>query len=207
MELETRRFYETARHHPRRRRPAAARRPGRGGAPQALAPAEARLLRRRPARPRRSAPAPVRPASGPAGPGRADGRLRLDAGAAVRGRVCHPRHLEDVPGRLAAAIGAGISMGFAEALSDDGSLTGRGRPLARGPVCGLMTALGGLGHALPYLIPTSSATAMARGGGGRAGGDRLDPQSLHGYAVPARRLPGGRRRHPGVPAGILIGSA
>ncbi len=54
---------------------------------------------------------------------------------------------------LAAAVGAGISMGFAEALSDDGSLTGRGRPLIRGIVCGLMTAVGGLGHTLPYLIP------------------------------------------------------
>jgi rubrerythrin len=54
---------------------------------------------------------------------------------------------------LAASLGAGISMGFAEALSDDGSLTGRGRPLTRGVVCGLMTALGGLGHSLPYLIP------------------------------------------------------
>jgi rubrerythrin len=54
---------------------------------------------------------------------------------------------------LAASLGAGISMGFAEALSDDGSLTGRGRPLIRGLVCGLMTALGGLGHTLPYLIP------------------------------------------------------
>jgi rubrerythrin len=54
---------------------------------------------------------------------------------------------------LAASIGAGISMGFAEALSDDGSLTGRGRPRLRGLVCGGMTALGGLGHTLPYLIP------------------------------------------------------
>jgi rubrerythrin len=54
---------------------------------------------------------------------------------------------------LAAAIGAGISMAFAEALSDDGSLTGRGAPVVRGVVCGAMTALGGLGHALPYLIP------------------------------------------------------
>ncbi|HVY57952.1 MAG TPA: ferritin family protein [Xanthobacteraceae bacterium] len=54
---------------------------------------------------------------------------------------------------LAASIGAGISMGFAEALSDDGSLTGRGAPWLRGSVCGLMTALGGLGHTLPYLIP------------------------------------------------------
>jgi rubrerythrin len=54
---------------------------------------------------------------------------------------------------LAAAIGAGISMAFAEALSDDGSLTGRGAPVVRGAVCGAMTALGGLGHTLPYLIP------------------------------------------------------
>jgi rubrerythrin len=63
---------------------------------------------------------------------------------------------------LAAAVGAGISMGFAEALSDDGTLTGRGRPLIRGFVCGLMTALGGLGHTLPYLIPNvHTATAVA----------------------------------------------
>jgi erythrin-vacuolar iron transport family protein len=53
---------------------------------------------------------------------------------------------------LAASFGAGISMGFAEALSDDGSLTGRGHPWARGTVCGLMTTLGGLGHSLPYLL-------------------------------------------------------
>lgn len=55
---------------------------------------------------------------------------------------------------LAASVGAGISMGFAEALSDDGSLTGRGRPLIRGVVCGLMTASGGIGHTLPFLIPS-----------------------------------------------------
>ena len=54
---------------------------------------------------------------------------------------------------LAASLGAGISMGFAEALSDDGSLTGRGHPWVRGLVCGLMTALGGIGHTLPFLIP------------------------------------------------------
>jgi rubrerythrin len=54
---------------------------------------------------------------------------------------------------LAASVGAGISMGFAEALSDDGSLTGRGTPWLRGAVCGVMTAIGGLGHTLPYLIP------------------------------------------------------
>src|SRR6187455_561511 len=63
---------------------------------------------------------------------------------------------------LAASLGAGISMGFAEALSDDGSLTGRGRPWVRGVVCGLMTAVGGLGHSLPYLIPHFNiATAVA----------------------------------------------
>lgn len=54
---------------------------------------------------------------------------------------------------IAAALGAGISMGFAEALSDDGSLTGRGTPYARGVINGLMTTLGGLGHTLPFLIP------------------------------------------------------
>ncbi|HTQ87020.1 MAG TPA: ferritin family protein [Candidatus Solibacter sp.] len=53
---------------------------------------------------------------------------------------------------IAASLGAGISMGFAEALSDDGSLTGRGRPLLRGIVEGAMTTLGGIGHTLPYLI-------------------------------------------------------
>jgi rubrerythrin len=63
---------------------------------------------------------------------------------------------------LAAAVGAGISMGFAEALSDDGSLTGRGHPWARGFVCGAMTTLGGLGHTLPYLIPNiKTATGIA----------------------------------------------
>jgi erythrin-vacuolar iron transport family protein len=63
---------------------------------------------------------------------------------------------------LAASVGAGISMSFAEALSDDGSLTGRGAPVVRGVVCGVMTALGGLGHTLPYLIPNFwTATALA----------------------------------------------
>jgi erythrin-vacuolar iron transport family protein len=63
---------------------------------------------------------------------------------------------------LAASIGAGISMGFAEALSDDGTLTGRGHPWLRGIVCGLMTTLGGIGHTLPYLIPNfHAATTLA----------------------------------------------
>ena len=64
----------------------------------------------------------------------------------------------------AASVGAGISMGFAEALSDDGSLTGRGLPWVRGAVCGLMTTAGGIGHTLPYLIPQFGlATAVAAG--------------------------------------------
>jgi erythrin-vacuolar iron transport family protein len=63
---------------------------------------------------------------------------------------------------LAASIGAGISMGFAESLSDDGSLTGRGSPWIRGAVTGMMTATGGLGHTLPFLIPDFQlATAIA----------------------------------------------
>ena len=53
---------------------------------------------------------------------------------------------------MAASIGAGISMGFAEALSDNGSLTGRGAPLIRGAICGVMTTIGGIGHTLPFLI-------------------------------------------------------
>jgi rubrerythrin len=64
---------------------------------------------------------------------------------------------------MAASIGAGISMGFAEALADDGKLSGRGAPLLRGLVCGLMTTAGGLGHTLPFLIPafwTATVVAM-----------------------------------------------
>jgi rubrerythrin len=65
---------------------------------------------------------------------------------------------------LAASIGAGISMGFTEAASDDGSISGRGSPVKRGIASGVMTAVGGLGHALPYLIPhfwTATGIAMA----------------------------------------------
>ncbi|MGC2697822.1 MAG: iron exporter MbfA [Candidatus Angelobacter sp.] len=65
----------------------------------------------------------------------------------------HESHIAFLVG-LAASFGAGISMGFAEALSDDGSLTGRGHPWVRGLVCGLMTTLGGIGHTLPFLIPS-----------------------------------------------------
>jgi rubrerythrin len=61
---------------------------------------------------------------------------------------------------MAASIGAGISMGFAEALSDDGVLSGRGHPWLRGPVCGAMTTAGGIGHTLPFLIPNFTIAMM-----------------------------------------------
>ncbi len=63
----------------------------------------------------------------------------------------HKTHDAFVVG-LAASVGAGISMGFAEGLSDDGSLTGRGSPIIRGAVTGAMTFVGGIGHTLPFLI-------------------------------------------------------
>src|SRR5215813_4073461 len=63
---------------------------------------------------------------------------------------------------MAASVGAGVSMGFAEALSDDGELTGRGHPWLRGTITGLMTTLGGIGHTLPYLIHDfGTATTLA----------------------------------------------
>ena len=64
---------------------------------------------------------------------------------------------------LAATLGAGISMGFAEALADDGKLSGRGGPLLRGLVCGLMTVAGGIGHTIPYLIPDFVAATVVAG--------------------------------------------
>ena len=104
---------------------------------------------------------------------------------------------------LAASIGAGISMGFAEALSDDGSLTGRGSPWLRGLTCGIMTTLGGLGHTMPYLVPDTWAERVLdrdrnRGARGvlRIMGDRLHSRALHGHAVPAGGVPDrARRRH------------
>ncbi len=65
---------------------------------------------------------------------------------------------------IAASVGAGISMAFAEALSDDGQISGRGNPWLRGSVTGTMTAIGGLGHTLPYLISDfRTATTIAIG--------------------------------------------
>ena len=81
-----------------------------------------------------------------------DGSVSTLAPVFAAALATHRTHYAFVVG-LAASLGAGISMGFAEALSDDGSLTGRGHPLARGLVCGAMTTLGGIGHTLPFLIP------------------------------------------------------
>lgn len=61
---------------------------------------------------------------------------------------------------LAASVGAGISMGITEAMSDDGQISGRGSPWLRGLVCGVMTTIGGLGHTLPYLVPNAWPNAF-----------------------------------------------
>jgi rubrerythrin len=79
-----------------------------------------------------------------------DGSVSTLAPVFAAAFATHSTHAAFLVG-LAASLGAGISMGFAEALSDDGSLTGRGHPLLRGVVCGCMTALGGIGHTLPFL--------------------------------------------------------
>lgn len=71
----------------------------------------------------------------------------------------HQTHTTFLVG-LAAAVGAGISMAFAEGLSDDGQLTGRGSPLVRGAIIGLMTFLGGVGHSLPFLMHSIHAALL-----------------------------------------------
>ena len=81
-----------------------------------------------------------------------DGSVSTLAPIFAAALATHTTHAAFLVG-AAASLGAGISMGFAEALSDDGSLTGRGHPWLRGAVCGVMTALGGIGHTLPFLIP------------------------------------------------------
>ena len=99
---------------------------------------------------------------------------------------------------LAASVGAGISMGFAEALSDDGALSGRGHPLVRGSVCGLMTAAGGLGHTLPFMHRRLPRRLHHRRLRRRRGAHHhfVDTAPLHGHAVPLRGVPGHRRGPP-----------
>ena len=95
---------------------------------------------------------------------------------------------------MAASIGAGISMGFAEALSDDGVLSGRGHPWTRGLVCGAMTTAG-RHRAHAAVFDHEFLLCDVRGGRGgrrRTGGDRLDQAPLHGHAAPERHVSGGR---------------
>ena len=107
-------------------------------------------------------------------------------------------------------------MGFAEALSDDGSMTGRGTPWLRGPVCGVMTTLGGIGHTLPYLVPDfvvcdaygpfAKRVSYCDDNRGRdrilrALGNCVDSHAVHGHAVPPRSLPSGGRRRARIPHG------
>ena len=96
---------------------------------------------------------PVHAAVRPARPRRIDGWLRFHARAVFAAAFATHKSWDAFLVGMAASIGAGISMGFAESLSDDGSLTGRGSPWIRGTVTGLMTTAGGLGHTLPFLIP------------------------------------------------------
>ncbi len=135
--------------------------------------AEAEIAHRRDGRPahRREPPRPgppgggsgptqaLRAARGPARPRRVDGRIGLHLGAGLRLRLRDRPPYDAFLVGMAASIGAGISMGFAEALSDNGSLTGRGQPVIRGAITGVMTTIGGVGHTLPFLIP-NFATAV-----------------------------------------------
>lgn len=78
------------------------------------------------------------------------------------GRLCTHNSWSAFQVGMAASLGARISMGFAEALADDGKLSGRRKPYLRGVVCGLMTIAGGIGHTRPFLISIfSTATAIA----------------------------------------------
>jgi erythrin-vacuolar iron transport family protein len=101
---------------------------------------------------------------------------------------------------LAASLGAGISMAFAEALSDDGSLTGRGQPVFRGSVTGLMTAAGGYrAHlAVPDSVVPPRLHSCGVGRGRRAGNHQLYKASVHGHAAAFIGVPGDRRRSNGV---------
>jgi rubrerythrin len=92
-----------------------------------------------------------------------DGSVSTLAPVFAAAFATHSSHSAFLVG-LAASVGAGISMGFAEALSDDGKLSGRGAPLLRGLICGAMTTGGGIGHTLPFLIEgfrAAMAVAMA----------------------------------------------
>jgi hypothetical protein len=98
---------------------------------------------------------------------------------------------------LAASVGAGISMGFAEALSDDGSLTGRGRPWVRGVICGLMTTVGGIGHTIPFLLSNlyDGVNRCSARGGVRARGHFMDSPPVYADPGLIRCFASWLRRH------------
>jgi len=105
---------------------------------------------------------------------------------------------------LAASVGAGISMGFAEALSDDGKLSGRGAPWLRGLICGLMTTVGGLGHVALFGPAFSYRDPVSHGCGGcGVGSDLMDSQTLHGHSIALRDFSGGRRRTARLSRGMV----
>ena len=91
-------------------------------------------------------------------------------------------------------------MAFAEALSDDGSMTGRGRPVLRGAVTGLMTAAGGIGHTLPFLMKDFPCGVYRGGdcGGGGAGHDCVDSELVYGYSAALGGVSGGGGRSVGI---------
>ena len=121
-----------------------------------------------------------------------DGWLRFNFGPGTCGGLATKNSWDAFLVGLAASLGAGISMGFAEALSDDGSLTGRGHPWARGLICGAMTTLGGIGHTLPFLvlkfrIALGIAIAVVLV---ELGDHHMGATSVHGYASVFRRYAG-----------------
>jgi erythrin-vacuolar iron transport family protein len=99
----------------------------------------------------------------PALAGTMDGSVSTLAPLFATALATHNNHTTFLVG-LAAALGAGISMAFAEALSDDGSITGRGNPWLRGLVEGAATFAGGLGHTLPFLLPDVRVALMIASG-------------------------------------------
>jgi rubrerythrin len=92
-----------------------------------------------------------------------DGSVSTLAPVFAAAFATHNSHTAFLVG-LAASVGAGISMGFAEALSDDGTISGRGHPWIRGAASGTMTALGGIGHTLPFLVPNFNVATTIAGG-------------------------------------------
>ena len=136
---------------------------------------------------------------GAARSGGTDGRLSFHAGAHFCHRLRDPQHWDDIYRGLAASLGAGISMGFTEAASDDGEISGRGSPLERGIASGVMR-VGWIGAcpALPDPAFLDSRRDRFRHRVLRALGHRLDPEQVHGNAILASQLSGRTWRRLGL---------